>query len=535
MAQSYGNLRTLALALLAALSIARVAAQSEPAASEAEPAARPEQIEEITVVGQRSRRDLRLEVQLARERVYDLFNSLNTDSEFDIHCRDAAMTGTRMTQRVCRPQFAVNATGEGAAVFLNAVLFRCELNSPEYEACFNNQISLAQGVMSVVPGKEQQLSAEVQRLARENGEFRRVIAEYQRAERRYEHARRTEGLAPGASVSIIDSGRARHAAPEDAGTPPRPLELVPPEVPWKLPGGAAREGWVKLRYSVLADGSTADIRVIDAAPPGLDAATTISAAAAWRFEPATAGQAAIDWHNNSAVVVFNRETTAHDGWLALAEAYADVAALIADGRFAEAKSRNEQMQQALAFTLEEIALAQMQLAAIEHALGDLHAALAAIRRATEAAIPQLATEEVALALEHRFALEVELGLAVDALETFERRAAFSRVRSRDPLARRAAALRRALEAPETSLTAQGRIDESGRWEHALTWDTFAVGGVNGRNDSLEVECHRRKTQLPFQPDVEVTVPAAWGECGVLLRGQPGTTFTLYEFREPIGQ
>lgn len=53
--------------------------------------------------------------------------------------------------------------------------------------------------------------------------------------------------------------------------------------------------------------------------------------------------------------------------------------------------------------------------------GDSHAALDSIRRATEPAVDQLADEELKLALEHRFTLELELGLAADALETSKMR------------------------------------------------------------------------------------------------------------------
>jgi hypothetical protein len=177
----------------------------------------------------------------------------------------------------------------------------------------------------------------------------------------------------------------------------------------------------------------------------------------------------------------------------------------------------------------------MQLAAIEHALGDPHAALAAIRRATEPLVRPLADEELGLALEHRFALELQLGLAMDALETIERRAALGRIPSRDPLARQRAALRRALGAPDTNLAVQGRIDTEGRWEHALSRGTLAVGDVEGESEplELEVECHRQKRQLPFDEEMEVTVPDSWGACALVVRGRPGTTFMLYEFEEPI--
>jgi hypothetical protein len=524
------------LSLLAALGIGRAAAQSEPAAPADRADLREEPIDEITVLGQRTLRTLRLEVQAARERVYDLFNSLNSDDEFDIHCRNVPRTGTRIPQRVCRPQFADSATSTAARQFLDELFFCGGLS----ETCLERGASLAQATVSEIPVKDQQLAAEVQRLTRESLAFRRAITEYQAVERRYEDARRAEGPELLASVSIIGSGVAprpsRRAALRDAIVAPRPIELVTPDVLWSGPGTAAlREGWVKLRYSVLADGATDDVRAVDAMPAGLDPSSAVDAAQTWTFEPATADGGTIDWHNNLAVIVFNREQVLPGGSPAFAEAYEEVAGLISGGRFEEAKSRNARMQRELALSLDEAGLAQMQLAAIEHALGDPHAALDAIRRATQAQVPQLADEELRLALEHRFALEVQLGRAADALETYERRIALGRLPSRDPLARQGAALRQGLEAPEAGLAVRGRIDGNGQWEYPLTWGTFAVGDVDGRSESLEVECHRNKAALPFEADVELTIPAAWGECVLYVRGRPDTTFTVYEFSEPIGQ
>jgi hypothetical protein len=525
-----------------ALCVSRVAAQSEPAAppdrSEGEAGQTGEITadEEITVIGQRSLRLLRLEVQTARERVYGLFNSLNSSDEFDIHCRNAPRTGTRIPQRVCRPQFADNATDHAGTEFLLALqLGNCAGGITE--ACLEAGRSRAQAALSVVSVRDRQLDAEVQRLARDNAEFRRAIAGFQAVERRYEDARRAEGLALRVSASIIDSAGAAipsSLAVQDQVVFPEAIEIVTPEAYWSgLDEGDVREGWVKLRYSVLADGTTADVRVVDAMPAGLDPLAALVAVQAWGFEPAMADGVPIDWHNNLAVIAFNREQAVHEAWPEFAETYEEVADLTSRARYAEAKSRNERMQSELAVTLEEMAFAQMQLAAIEHALADPHAALDAIRRATEPAVHQLADEELMLALEHRFTLEIELGLAADALETYERRIERGRLQSRDAMARLGEALGQTLTAPETSLAVQGRIGGGGQWEHSLTWPVFAVGDVDGRNENLEVECNRNKAALPFEADVQMTIPAGWGECVLFVRGEPGTTFVVYEFKQPV--
>jgi len=176
----------------------------------------------------------------------------------------------------------------------------------------------------------------------------------------------------------------------------------------------------------------------------------------------------------------------------------------------------------------------VQLAVIERALGNPHDAVNAIRRATEPAVEQLAEEELRLALEQRFAIELELGLAADALETYERRAELGRSSMSDPVARVGAELERTLESPATSLAEKGRLGSDGLWEHSMTWPTFAVGDVSGPIEGLELECNRSREALPFEEDVQMTVPAGWGGCALLVRGQPGTEFVLYQLKEPAG-
>jgi len=536
-----GPVVPLLLVLLAAVTLGRAAAQPALEASTERPSERAEQIEEMTVVGQRPLRELRVEVQLARERVYDLFNALNANDEFDIRCRSVPRTGTRIPQRVCRPQFADAATADAGAGFLRTLFYECGAVAPlgNEDCVMRAAAPRAQEALVEVPAKDRLLAAEVQRLARENPDFRRAITEYQGIERQYEEARRGEGSEWRVSASILGTARSmapsrRMPGPETIAAPEL-TGLVTPDVPRSgRAAGALREGWVKLRYSVQADGTTADVRAVDALPSGLDPLSAVAAVQDWTFQPASAEGVPIDWHNNIAVIVFGWEPPVLGGSLDFADAYEDVAQLISAARYAEAKQRNERMQREHATTLDEIELAQMQLAAIEHALGDPHAALAAIRRATQREASRLADEELKLALEHRFGLELELGLVQEALQTYARRAALERVRSGDPIARQAAALRRALEAPEASLAARGRIDANGQWTHPLTLSTFAVGDVDGHNDSLDVECHRNKSALPFDADAEFTIPPAWGYCVLRVHGQPGTTFTLYEFGEPLG-
>lgn len=62
-------------------------------------------MEEITVIGQRSIMNLRLQLDRAVDRMYAIYNEINKDDEFDIICRWEAPTGSRIDRKLCTPVF----------------------------------------------------------------------------------------------------------------------------------------------------------------------------------------------------------------------------------------------------------------------------------------------------------------------------------------------------------------------------------------------------------------------------------------------
>ena len=60
-----------------------------------------EQIEEIVVRGYKSLISLKREMYDAEDAVHELYNSLNSDDDYDIRCYKEAPTGSKLKRRVC--------------------------------------------------------------------------------------------------------------------------------------------------------------------------------------------------------------------------------------------------------------------------------------------------------------------------------------------------------------------------------------------------------------------------------------------------
>ena len=64
-----------------------------------------ETLEEIIVYGDKSLHVLREETIAAEEAVFSIYNDINSNDDFDIHCYEEARTGTRIKSRTCVPNY----------------------------------------------------------------------------------------------------------------------------------------------------------------------------------------------------------------------------------------------------------------------------------------------------------------------------------------------------------------------------------------------------------------------------------------------
>jgi hypothetical protein len=107
-----------AVGVIACLGTVALAQESGPAAPAgavvSEP---PADVEDQVIVRGRTRKMLRTELWRAEEAFYDRFNELNSNDEFDIHCRRDA-SGPRVAPRVCAANFWVKVQGKLAETAL---------------------------------------------------------------------------------------------------------------------------------------------------------------------------------------------------------------------------------------------------------------------------------------------------------------------------------------------------------------------------------------------------------------------------------
>jgi hypothetical protein len=309
--------------------------------------------------------------------------------------------------------------------------------------------------------------------------------------------------------------------------PPMPLDAPQPAPPSNR-FGMPMEGWAILHFSVLADGSVADLKWVDQMPAMLPERDIRDAVESWSFEPATSDGEAIDWHNNETVLVFDVEAVPAEPSPMFVRGYREVEDLLSEEEREDALTRSNRLIRMEASRLAEIGVGLVQNARVNLMLGNLHEAYAAIKRATNPDLPLLDPSELIVALEYRNTLELRLGDVAGALETYARRQELGTVAESDLMASNLETIEMALEG-DAAIGVQGKIlDET--WTHDLYRRTFAVGDVEGSLRRIDIRCDTGTAEFEFSDESEWSLPDSWGDCTVTVSGRSDAEFVLYEFQ-----
>lgn len=74
--------------------------------------------EEITVFSPAALKNMRIELERAEEAMFNVFNELNDDDRFDVHCYNPKRYGSKIRQRQCMPNYYLRILEEEAELVL---------------------------------------------------------------------------------------------------------------------------------------------------------------------------------------------------------------------------------------------------------------------------------------------------------------------------------------------------------------------------------------------------------------------------------
>jgi hypothetical protein len=347
--------------------------------------------------------------------------------------------------------------------------------------------------------------------------------------------------------------------------------------------GFGSEAIVRARYTVKADGTTADVELLG--PMGnqfLDQMLTRNIAA-WTFTPGTVDGAAADFHNQEIVMAFRVDPNAPPMAMggppaggrssgsrsgpppkapapapeAAAPAFVDpalqppiplgltpavkeqvdaISALLAAKDYKKALSEIDKALRRDVGTVFDYSLLNELKTTALMASNEAFAALESSKLSTLSSINARGEEEFFLtddilrsALYKRFVLAMAVSQNQLALDTYELLQARVPMPADDKIHEQVKAVIAALESPEPRALRAQIVED--RWTFTPARRIFTVANVEGKLDRINARCQRRDLELEYQPDVDWTLPDTLGSCELDFEGRDGTSFVVYEFVE----
>lgn len=296
------------------------------------------------------------------------------------------------------------------------------------------------------------------------------------------------------------------------------------------------EGWVRLGFTIDAEGETKDIVVLDHVGSRSMLKAARLAVARWTYKPATENGQAVEQYGSAAEILYRAQNVGnaavHD---AVVARFDEGRALVAAGKYAEGIAVLEQSF-ALPLTLYEQAKVSFALAfayeksnnmprALEHAR---HALIEDGHFLEKSVVP--AAQRLRLRVEaangnvHHAACAPRLPESdpfdpsgVDRAATMKIvDAAKRRLASSDPLTVAA------------TLTPRPAGAEGGVWEHPLSRRKFKFSGATGQVQEFRLTCVTQVARGPVNETAEWGVPAAAGPCTLRVFGSVDATVKLIE-------
>lgn len=321
--------------------------------------------------------------------------------------------------------------------------------------------------------------------------------------------------------------------------PAEPLKRLPPNYPSSALS-AGREGWARVSFIISETGEIIAPMIEDSSHRDFDA-PSLRAVEAWRYKPATVGGKPVEQSMVETMIRFQLEG-ATGASAAYIKQYRAIIDLIAAKNLTEAAPLLQALESGRLNFYEEAWLWWLKYVYLDATgTADPAALEVPLRRAlgsSETANDDYLPPDVYVSASQRlFVARARGGDFSGAVNVFERlKASKTAQRSKhyeeivaqlEPVHRE---IMDRVNGPNI-LRQQARVEEHDYWVHRMLRRSFAIGDVQGGAiDVVDVRCKRANRRFVSLPaDAVLTIPASWGDCGVYIKGDVGTTFTFEEY------
>jgi len=295
------------------------------------------------------------------------------------------------------------------------------------------------------------------------------------------------------------------------------------------------EGWVILRFTILEDGTTADIEVLDANVKNIFDQAAIDAASAWTYKPATRNGKPVAEYNRKARASFSIKGNDDTVSRAFQNKYQEAVKAIKGGDLETAKFLIYELDKSKKRLLAEVCYLDVLKEFYYRVTGDQKAALRYVERALVIASDVVSKETYIDLLKESV---IQNAIAKNYQTSLERFATLQEVDSDltldDQIYKFAEKVRNILNS-ESYIVINGELtvckvcdNPEPRWWRDLNRNRFLIDQVMGELRDIKVTCNNGTVSIYYQPDIVWSINKNWGACYVRVYGDEGTTFRFIE-------
>lgn len=318
------------------------------------------------------------------------------------------------------------------------------------------------------------------------------------------------------------------------GISAKPIKRTAPRYPGSELG-RGQQGWVQLSYVVTADGEIVDPVVEKSSGSDAFEREALRTVKRWAYEPATWDGVPVQQCRTRVMITFALEGAGTGVTKKFHRRYKKVDKAINDGELSKAQDLVDDIVADLNLSLSETAWLWTARARLAGLNGDKAAQLAALRKATRNNGKWVDEKLYPNLLLLRTALEMEEGNLSEALESHDKlvrtKVDSPMLEKLDPYVSKV----RDVVASETVLSVPARIGEeeecndcATNWHYHPLRRRFELADINGSLRDIELRCAWQRVVDKAREGSTWEIPEAWGDCSIIVFGEPGTTFNLLE-------
>lgn len=309
-----------------------------------------------------------------------------------------------------------------------------------------------------------------------------------------------------------------------------PVERKKPRYPKSvaLRGG---EGWVKLSFIVNEDGSVSSPIVEDSSGQRAFERESLRAIKKWRYQPAVSNGQTIKQCKNSVMMSFRLSDSPQGASRRFIFSYREITELLNNNELNIAKEKIDKLAERKRWNMYEEAYYNLLKSHYYQLTKQPEQQLRALKGIIWHGRKALEKDAYAQSLTKSVILQAQLQQFKGALRDFDT------LQNMEDQERFIAAVAPTVDKikaivadPDKILFTDGKVNERASWTHQLLRNAFTLSDINGKLHNLEVRCDNQFSSFAIEEQVQWTIPKSWGECSVVVFGEPNSQFRLAEVK-----